>query len=195
MADIDFMELAIYCQNKYKEERITKEDYYIKTLFVAITKEGNAITSATPHILKMAEQCILLHISKHSTSTGLWQRETFQFINKNGVVHDHILENNFKFYLRYPDSLGLAYDNNGAFTSLSIHPGPLENSFEKVWKLYSRVKDLDSFAKIQLVAELFQKDEKILELEKQMKKAAKEFDFEKAAELRDIIMEIRAEMH
>ena len=34
---------------------------------------------------------------------------------------------------------------------------------------------------------------KISELEKQMKQAAKEFDFERAAELRDIILEIKAE--
>ena len=35
---------------------------------------------------------------------------------------------------------------------------------------------------------------KIKELEKQMKLAAKEFDFEKAAELRDIIIELRTNM-
>lgn len=38
-----------------------------------------------------------------------------------------------------------------------------------------------------------QKEEMILELESQMKKAAKELDFEKAMELRDIIMEIKGE--
>ena len=37
-------------------------------------------------------------------------------------------------------------------------------------------------------------ESKIKELEQQMKKAAKEFDFEKAAELRDIILEIKAEL-
>ena len=35
---------------------------------------------------------------------------------------------------------------------------------------------------------------KIKELEKQMKQAAKEFDFERAIELRDIILELRAQM-
>ena len=37
-------------------------------------------------------------------------------------------------------------------------------------------------------------ENKIKELESQMRKAAKEFDFEKAAELRDIILEIKAEL-
>ena len=35
---------------------------------------------------------------------------------------------------------------------------------------------------------------RIKELEKQMKQAAKEFDFERAAELRDIILEMKAEI-
>ena len=35
---------------------------------------------------------------------------------------------------------------------------------------------------------------KIKELEKEMRNAAKEFDFEKAAELRDIILEMKAEL-
>ena len=35
---------------------------------------------------------------------------------------------------------------------------------------------------------------KIKELEKQMRQAAKEFDFERAAELRDIILEIKSDL-
>ena len=35
---------------------------------------------------------------------------------------------------------------------------------------------------------------KIKELEKEMKQAAKEFDFERAAELRDIILEMKADL-
>ena len=35
---------------------------------------------------------------------------------------------------------------------------------------------------------------KVKELEKQMRQAAKEFDFERAAELRDIILEIKSNL-
>ena len=38
-------------------------------------------------------------------------------------------------------------------------------------------------------------ENKIKELEKEMRSAAKEFDFEKAAELRDIILEMKAELN
>ena len=37
-------------------------------------------------------------------------------------------------------------------------------------------------------------ERKIKELEKEMKQAAKEFEFEKAAEIRDIILEMKAEL-
>ena len=38
-------------------------------------------------------------------------------------------------------------------------------------------------------------NQKIKELESQMRKAAKEFDFEKAAELRDIVLEMKASIN
>lgn len=170
MADIDFMELASYCQNEYKENNTSDKRQYINTLFVAITEGDEVITSATPHILKKAEQCILLHLSIESTSRGRFSDHQLQFIDKDGVVHNNCFDNRFYFYTAYSSnvSLGLAYDDNGIKKYLYKHPAPWESSVEKVWKLYSRVKDLDSLAKIQLVAELFEKDEKILELEKQI---------------------------
>ena len=45
---------------------------------------------------------------------------------------------------------------------------PWENSIGKVWKLYTRVMGLKSTEEIKLIASLFERDEKILELEKQI---------------------------
>lgn len=170
MADIDFMELATYCQNEYKENNTSDKSQYINTLFVAITEGNEVITSATPHVLKKAQQCILLHFSIESTSRGRFSDHLLQYIDKDGVVHNSRLDKRFHFYTSYSskESLGLAYEDSGVTKYLYQHPTPWANSIEKIWKLYSRVKDLDSYAKIQLVAELFEKDEKILELEKQV---------------------------
>lgn len=170
MADIDLMELATYCQNEYKENNTSDKRQYINTLFVAITEGGEVITSATPHVLKKAEQCVLLHFSIESTSRGRFSEHQFQYINKDGVVHNNRLDNKFYLYTMYSSrvSLGLAYKDNDINKNLYQHPTPWEICIEKVWKLYTRVKDLDSFAKIQLVAELFEKEEKILDLERQV---------------------------
>lgn len=172
MADIDFMELAIYCQNKYKENNTSDKKRYIGTKFVAITKDGEVIPSETPHILKMAEQSILLHYSSESTSTIERTQELVQFINKDGVVYNQWLDNRFWLYQKYYKSIGyvveLGYLDNGKRIYFSLEPTHWENSIRKVWELYSRVRDLNSSEKINLVAELFSKNEKILELEKQV---------------------------
>ena len=171
MADIDFIELATHCQDKYKEKYTPDKGWYIDTKFVAITKEGEVITSATPHALGMAEQCILLHFGKEITSSGSYFRGLSQFINKNGVVSNYWLDNRFKLILdyNYPQgyTIQLEYEYDGHATCL-LTPEPWEKSIGKMWKLYSRLKDLDSFAKIKLVTDLFQKDEQILDLEKQI---------------------------
>ena len=62
------------------------------------------------------------------------------------------------------DSLSLKYEN----CHIAKYPRTNENSIKKLWKLYSRVKDIKSSEEIFLIADLFQKDEKILELEKQI---------------------------
>jgi hypothetical protein len=45
---------------------------------------------------------------------------------------------------------------------------PFEDHIAKVWEIYSRLKDFSTEKEINLTAELIRKDEKILELEKQV---------------------------
>ena len=55
-------------------------------------------------------------------------------------------------------------------------------------KVISKIKVKAKMAKINL------KLKEKLKVEKEMKKAAKEFDFERAAELRDIIIELKIDL-
>jgi hypothetical protein len=169
MTDIDFIELANYCQNSFKEKHNTRDDYYVKTLFVAITNEGDVIVSTTPHILRKAEQCILIH--ERSTLAYkyhyLWYH--VEFINKDGVVYDQRLDGKFTLSIVPFNGLdnqvmSLKYDNNTIYSCKE----PWEINIIKVWNLYSRVKDLKSLEEIKLIVNLFQKDDKILELEKEI---------------------------
>ena len=63
----------------------------------------------------------------------------------------------------------------------------------KVWQLYSRVRGIESANEIKLIAELFKKDEKILELEKEIE----DFRFsnrlleQEREQYRDLLDEIR----
>ena len=169
MTDINFIELAEYCQRRYKEEKNSDNKKYISTLFVAITKEGEIIPSTTPHILKDAELCILLHRSTYKNNYYWWDSLQFEFINSNGVILDrfddkfklvagsyNVEENRLKLSLKYKENSIYSFSENW------------ENSIIKVWKLYLMLKDIKTYEEIKLITDLYQKDEKILELENQI---------------------------
>lgn len=171
MTDINFIELAEYCQNRYKEENTSNDAKYISTLFVAITKDGEVLPSKTPHILRNAEQCILFHISSYKNNNYWWSSYKFQFISNDGVVSDCRLDDKFELYGDYTKGISLYYKENNIFSV----PKPWENGIVKVWKLYLRIKDLKTYEEIKLVTELYLKDEKIFELERQLE----DFNFTK----------------
>ena len=169
MTDINFIELAEYCQRRYKEENTSDNEKYISTLFVAITKEGKIIPSTTPHILKDAEQCIILHKSIYKNNNHWWNSLHFEFINNNGVILN-----------RFDDKFRLiagSYNVNAEELELRLEykenyihsvPGKWENSIIKVWKLYLMLKDIKTYEEIKLITDLYRKDEKILELVNQI---------------------------
>ncbi len=164
MTDINFIELAEYCQNRYKENNTSNEAKYISTLFVAITKEGEIIPSETPHILRNAEKCILFHISSYKNNNYWWNSYKFQFINNDGVVSDYRLDDKFELLGDYTKGTCLYYKEYEIFSV----PKPWENGIVKVWKLYLKIKDLKTYEEIILMTDLYRKDEKILELENQI---------------------------
>lgn len=170
MTDINIMELAEYCVNRYKERLDDPREKYIKTLFIAITKEEDIITSMTPHILKEAEQCILIHEKSRLALTNRYSWYDIEFINSTGSVYHEQFDNKFCVYITNSGTfdnqiMRLRYENREI---LNLFKRPWENSIVKVWKLYSRLKDIESYEEIKLIAKLFSKDEKILELEKQI---------------------------
>lgn len=169
MTNIDFIELAIYCQNRYKEEHNSDKDRYVKTLFVAITKEGDILTSTTPHVLRDAEQCILIHERSTLALTNHYLWYHVEFINMDGIVLDERFDEQFTLHIGpfngFSNQIMWFNYNNQTIYSCKK---PWENTIGKVWKLYTRVKDLKSTEEIKLIASLFERDEKILELEKQI---------------------------
>ena len=59
--NIDYVELGTYCQNRYKESLDGSKNKYQKTWFVSINEDNSTLISTTPHILKNATKCILIH--------------------------------------------------------------------------------------------------------------------------------------
>lgn len=169
MEKVDLFELATYCQEKYKEAHNMKDNQYVKTLFVAITSEGGVVTSTTPHMLRNAEQCILIHERSELAYTNSYSWYDVDYINEKGAVYNNRFDEVFELCVRPFNGFSnqvmrLQYDDKTIYSC----ERPWEKSIAKVWKLYSRVKDMKSSAEINLIAELFKKDEKILDLERQI---------------------------
>lgn len=166
MNSVDFVDLAIYCQNIYKDLHKSENDYYVGTLFIAITEEG-VLTSRTPHILSKAQQCILIHERRTLAVSNYYSWYSIEFIDSNGCVSDGKLDDEFFISIIPFNGFGnqiLKLAANGR--TYYRCKGTWESDIVKVWKLYLRLKDAKTYRERIMIADLFAKDEQILEMEK-----------------------------
>lgn len=172
MANVDFVELAIYCANRYKEAHTEKNsERYVGTLYVCIAEDNSIMCSKTPHILRSAHQCILIHERSELAISNWYSWYRVEFINDQGCVFDSNLGDDFNLSVsswgNYSNQrMSLTYGSNNL--SLYQCKEPFEKNIYKVWELYTHLKDLKTISEIKLIADLFQKNEKIFELENQI---------------------------
>lgn len=163
MDKIDFVELATYCTNRAKEAHSSWGGIYERTHYVSVLEDNTVTYSMTPHILRNAHQCLLMHERSVIPISNIYYWYEFEYINPEGCVLASDLENGFNLisYKRKQDVpyIKLRYKEYYLYSNLSI---------QKVWELYTRLKDVSTEKEIKLIADLFRKDEKILELEKEI---------------------------
>ena len=169
MNKIDFIELATFCVNRYKESHNSNNNSYVGTLYVAILEDNQVLCSKTPHILTNAEKCILVHQRDQLALSNYYYWYNIEFIDENGCVYDGNLGNGYSLGVSawgtYANQImSLDYNNSHLFWCKP----PFENCIAKIWGLYIRLKEISSAKEVELVANLFRKDEKILELEKDL---------------------------
>ena len=161
MDRIDFVELAAFCTNRAKETGPRWTGKYYRTHYVSIFEDNTIQYSMTPHVLRNAYKCILMHEMSEIPISNIYYWYEFEFINHEGCVFADDLENGFGLisYKRKQSAslIELRFKNNFLYSNLSI---------QKVWELYTKIKDIPSESERNLVIDLFKKDEKILELEK-----------------------------
>jgi hypothetical protein len=164
MGKVNFVELATYCTNRAKEARSAWGGKYERTHYVCILEDNTVKYSMTPHVLRDAYQCILMHERSEIPISNLYYWYEFEYINPEGCVFASDSENDFDLisYKRKQSAsfIQLRYKkNNTLYSNLNI---------QKVWELYSKIKDIPSETEMKLVVDLFRKDEKLFELEKQI---------------------------
>ena len=170
MDKIDFIELATFCVNRYKVAHTNNRNIYDGTLYVAILEDNQVLCSRTPHVLKNAEKCLLIHQHSKLAISNYYSWYNVEFIDEKGCVFDGNLGNGFKLDVcplnQFSNQMmRLLYNQSELFW---CEP-PFEAHIAKVWELYTRLKDIQTMREICLIAELYRKDEKILELEKEVK--------------------------
>jgi len=164
MSNIDFVELATFCANRAKEARSSWGGKYERTHYVSILEDNTVKYSMTPHVLRNAHECILMHERSEIPISNLYYWYEFEYINPEGCVFVSDLENDFDL-ISYKSKhsapfIELRYKENFLYSNLNI---------QKVWELYSKIKDIPTETERKLVVDLFEKDEKIFELEEQIK--------------------------
>lgn len=169
MDKIDFIELATFCVNRYKESHNTNSNRYAGTLYVGILEDNRVMCSITPHVLGNCVKSILVHRRDTLAQTNSYYWYDIEFIDENGCVSDGNLGNGYSINVRawgqYSNQImSLDYNHSHMFW---CRP-PFEDHMAKLWEIYIRLKDVPTEKEINLTAELIRKDEKILELEKEV---------------------------
>lgn len=169
MCNPNFIELASYCVNRHKNSLNQEYQHYIDTLFVAISHDNTVKCSTTPHILQNAELCLLVHHITERAISNWYSWYKVENIDKEGCVYAGTLEKGF--------SLVVKAWNGYANQMMSLYYGdkhlywckaPWELHIPKIWELYSKLVTVESSKEKELIAELFRKDETILNLEREV---------------------------
>lgn len=161
----NFLEIATYCQNRYKESLITSNKKYIKTLFVKIDEEGVVSASTTHHILSNAVSCILIH-ERSELAVSCWHKwYKVEFVNSKGEVRDNRLDDFFRLDTFQSGSFSnqrmALRDDQNEYCNYAL---PCEKHLQSIWNLYLRLKEVKTPSERKIIADLFSKDEKIQQL-------------------------------
>ena len=169
MDKIDFVELATFCVNRYKETHTGSGERYEGTLYAAIFDNNEVRCSTTPHILRNAEQCILIHHRSQIAISNWYSWYFVEYINTEGCVCGSNLDNGYSLDINAWGSFAnqvMSLDYNGSH--LYWCDAPWDLHLPQIWELYNRIKNVKSEKEINLIEDLFSKDEKILKLEKEI---------------------------
>ena len=142
MDKIDFVELATFCVNRYKETHTGSGERYEGTLYAAIFDNNEVRCSTTPHILRNAEQCILIHHRSQIAISNWYSWYFVEYINTEGCVCGSYLDNGYSLDINAWGSFAnqvMSLDYNGSH--LYWCDAPWDLHLPQIWELYNRIKN------------------------------------------------------
>lgn len=176
--NIDFIELASYCKNEKSNSCNNKSTWYYRTFYAAIFDDDSIIVSTTPHILKNAKKCILVHEMSYLAVTLTYDCYSVQILNGNGVVTEKDLEDGFKIGItdgrfNYSPEMYIEYQDKRIFrTSYDFNcknRWKWEKILPDVWKLYLRLKkECTNLHEMEMLCNIVKKDNEIVDLNEKL---------------------------
>lgn len=168
MGKVDFIELAEFCTKRFKELNTSPRERYVGTLYVAILEDYQLKCSTTPHVLKDAVKCIMIHEGSALAETLWHPYGLLEFIDSEGCVHDSNLGNDFNLTISRWEydylKINLSYKDN----RLYMCGKPFDKNIFKIWNLYTTIMNMTSVSEMRLIVDAFEKDERIVELKGQI---------------------------
>ena len=166
---MNILDVADYCQNRKKQELNKENSKYIDTSFVSMNKNNEIKISKTPHILKDAVQCILIHEWQKKEISNWYSWYNIEFINSDGCVHNNQLDGNFKLFINFKSNLSnhIMYLKKDDVIIYSCKY-PCEDQIRIIWNLYLKCKECGSTREAELLGKLAEKDETIVDLNKRL---------------------------
>lgn len=175
--EIDFVELAKYCKEEKKTSSGERETYY-GTKYAAIFDDDSMIVSTTPHILKKANRCILIHEMSYLAVTLTYDCYSVQILNKDGVVTERDLGDDFMIGItrgrfNYVPEMYIDYQDKVLFRTRTDFNGKniwkWERILPDVWKLYLRLKkECANFHEMEMLCHIVRKDNEIVDLNEKL---------------------------
>ena len=168
---IDLFEIAEFCKNEVEqkcEQSDRKHGYRI--LYVAIMEDATVIVSQTPHILRNAEHCILVHSWDQLAATIYYDTYLVQIIKSDGAVHESMIDDEYSLEIRAssyncPARLYLRRRGDEIYSKPLNYNVSLNSLIPFVWKLYLKCKaESSSLSESKLIGEVVKKNEEIASL-------------------------------
>lgn len=165
------LEIAEYCKQEVEKECKTSDRYGYEIKYVAIFEDSSIRISQTPHILKEASQCLLIHKWMQRASTNYYSTYRVQHIKEDGSVLLGMLDEDYTFGVysagfNRSAQVHLEYKGNHVYEKSLDYNVKLENVISFVWALYLKCKsECKTSFECKLLGKLARQEQTIAELE------------------------------
>ena len=147
---VNFEEIANYCIDQVKQDCLdhpSSQKGYSTALYVAITEDNQIRLSQTPHILKDAKRCYIIHKWRNLAATLWYAAYKVQSINEKGEVGDGQLDDEYSLHIQWAhfdcrERIELLMNGETVYSAGIWKNGQynLAREISYVWELYRKCK-------------------------------------------------------